>query len=102
MPTYDYKCDQTDCQFQTEEFFAIAERDRPVGTQCPACAAGKVVRAVTTPHMQDVAHTEQQKCSKDVKNPTGQMREKLQGMIDIKNQQTGLKQKRWLKDRYNL
>ena len=102
MPTYDYKCDQESCSFYAEEFFAIAERDRPVGTQCPACTVGKVKRAVTTPHMQDVEHTEQQKCSKAIKNPTGQMREKLQGMIDIKNNQTGLKQKRYLKDRYNL
>jgi len=102
MPTYDYKCDQASCDFNVEEFFAIAERDRPVGTQCPACVDGKVMRAVTSPHMVDVAHTEQQKCSKAIKNPTGQMREKLQGIIDIKNQQTNLKQKRYLKDRYNL
>ncbi len=102
MPTYDYRCDQTDCGFRTEEFFAIAERDRPVGTQCPACADGKVMRAVTAPHMQDVDYTGQQKCSKAIKNPTGQMREKLQGILDIKNKQTGIKQKRWLKDRFNL
>jgi putative FmdB family regulatory protein len=102
MPTYDYKCDSDKCEFRAEEFFSIAERDVPVGTPCPVCEDGKVLRAVTTPHMQDVGHTEQQKCSKAITNPTGQMREKLQGILDIKNTNTGIKQKRWLKERYNL
>ena len=50
MPTYEYKCDKDECNFIAEEFFSIAERDRPVGSECPVeNCCGKVVRAVTTP-----------------------------------------------------
>ena len=104
MPTYDYKCDQDDCNFYAEEFFTIAERDRPVGTTCPACETGKVVRAVTSPNVQDVTHTEQQKLSDGIRNPTGQFKEVMQRMINNKDNAgaVGIKQKRKLKDRFNL
>ena len=104
MPTYDYKCDQDSCSFHTEEFFAIAERDRPVGTQCPACADGKVMRAMTSPHMQDVTHTEKEKLSHGIRNPKGQFREKMQQIIGNRDNagSLGIKQKRKFKDRYNL
>ena len=105
MPTYEYKCNKDGCAFCTEEFFSIAERDRPVGSECPVEKCdGKVVRAVTTPHMQDVQHTEQQKLSKAVTNPTGQFKEKMQQMINNKDNAgaMGIKQKRRLKEKYNL
>lgn len=102
MPTYDYKCDSDKCEFRAEEFFSIAERDVPVGTPCPVCDDGKVLRAVTTPHMQDVDFTGQQKTTKALHNPTGQFREKMQQIISIDNKQTNLKHKRKLKEKYNL
>ena len=103
MPTYEYKCDKDECNFIAEEFFSIAERDRPVGTECPVeNCCGKVVRAVTTPHMQDVEHTMKNKLSKGVNNPTGQMREKFQQMVSRDNKSLGIKQKRALKEKYNL
>ena len=105
MPTYEYKCDKDECNFIAEEFFSIAERDRPVGSECPVeNCCGKVVRAVTTPHMQDVTHTEQQKLSKGINNPTGQFREKMQQMINNKDNAgaIGIKQKRKLKEKFNL
>ena len=82
MPTYEYRCNKDGCAFCTEEFFSIAERDRPVGSECPVEKCdGKVVRAVTTPHMQDVTHTEQQKLSRGINNPTGQFKEKMQQIL---------------------
>ena len=104
MPTYDYKCDSDECNFRTEEFFSIAERDRPVGGQCPACDVGKVLRAVTSPHMQDVTHTEQQRLSHQITNPQGQFKEKMQQIIGTRETgaSIGIKQKRKLKDRFNL
>ena len=104
MPTYDYKCDQAGCEFYAEEFFAIAERDRPVGTQCPACETGKVMRAVTSPHMQDVTHTEQQKLSHGIRNPKGAFKEKMQQIVSSRDNagSLGMKQKRKLKDRYYI
>ena len=101
MPTYEYKCDKDECNFVAEEFFSIAERD----SECPVeNCCGKVVRAVTTPHMQDVTHTEKQKLSHAINNPTGQFREKMQQMINNKDNagSMGIKQKRKLKEKYNL
>ena len=103
MPTYEYRCNKDGCAFCTEEFFSIAERDRPVGSECPVEKCdGKVVRAVTTPHMQDVTHTEQQKLSRGINNPTGQFKEKMQQMMSRDNTSLGIKQKRKFKEKYNL
>ena len=103
MPTYEYRCNKDGCAFCTEEFFSIAERDRPVGSECPVEKCdGKVVRAVTTPHMQDVTHTEQQKLSRGINTPTGQFKEKMQQMLSRDNTSLGIKQKRKFKEKYNL
>ena len=103
MPTYEYKCDKDECNFFAEEFFSIDERDRPVGGKCPVeSCCGKVVRAVTTPHMQDVSHTEKTKLSKGINNPNGQFKEKMQQMLSRDNTSLGIKQKRKFKEKYNL
>ena len=100
MPTYDYRCDT--CTFNVEEFMSIDERDRPVGSACPTDGcSGSLNRAVTYGHVQDVLHTEQAAVSRGLRNPTGAFKEKMQEIIKH-SKQVGLKDKRKLKDHFNL
>lgn len=42
MPTYSYKCES--CQHEFESFQKIADRDTPTQTGCPSCQANTVIR----------------------------------------------------------
>ena len=44
---YEYNCDK--CDKVWEETHAIADRDKPVGKDCPCGKKGKVSRGVTAP-----------------------------------------------------
>jgi len=100
MPTYEYCCDT--CTFRTEEFMSMTKRNQLVGSSCPADKCdGLLKRAVSASHVQDVLHTEQSAVSRGLLNPTGAFREKMQQIIQH-GSQVGAKQKRELKDHFNL
>lgn len=41
---YCFKCDQDRCDHRFEEMLPVAERERPVGSKCPACLDGAIIR----------------------------------------------------------
>tara|TARA_Y100000004_G_scaffold125812_1_gene141546 strand:- start:1283 stop:1534 length:252 start_codon:yes stop_codon:yes gene_type:complete len=53
MPTYDYKCDSCDNEF--EEVHRIADRNIPVGKICGVCGKGKIEIKIAAPGMADAA-----------------------------------------------
>ena len=100
MPTYEYCCDT--CTFSVDEFMPVDERDRPVGSPCPIDSCdGKIERSISANHVQDVTHTEKAALSRGLLNPTGAFKEKMQEIV-YKGKSVSLKQKREIKDRYNL
>ena len=46
MPFYDYKCE---CGHEFEEFFKIADRDKPTKEPCPSCNEDTVTMKVQCP-----------------------------------------------------
>ncbi|MDP7365772.1 MAG: zinc ribbon domain-containing protein [Candidatus Pacebacteria bacterium] len=49
MPTYQYKCD--DCEIEFEETLRIADRKTPVGKLCGTCGKGKIQQVPQSPSM---------------------------------------------------
>ena len=98
MPFYEYCCE--DCDFTVEEMLSMDERDRPVGTPCPDCG-GKIYRAIGA-NVQDVTYTDKERLSKGIRKPQGQFRERMQQITELGSQGMGYRQKKALKDRFNL
>ena len=60
MPLYDFECES--CKHYYEEFYKIAEMDKPLNEPCPCCKdKGNIIRIVGSGRIVDSARLESTK-----------------------------------------
>jgi putative FmdB family regulatory protein len=88
MPTYDYKCNK--CEHQWEDFYSMANMEQPITEPCPECKEeGHVIKCVTSPGGVVIDDNNR----RQLENPKGPMKEILQRVKDS----AGVKGTKWSK-----
>jgi putative FmdB family regulatory protein len=60
MPLYDFECEK--CNHNYEEFYTIAEMDKPLNEPCPNCKKnGSIIRIVGLGRIVDISRLESTK-----------------------------------------
>ena len=60
MPLYDFECEK--CNHNYEEFYTIAEMDKPLNEPCPSCnKKGSIIRIVGLGRIVDISRLESTK-----------------------------------------